>query len=554
MPSVITAFRDLDRLREIVAVLWRHGFGEVVQRLGLDSLPLTKGAEATDLRSHSLAQRVRFVLQDLGPSFVKLGQIASTRADLLPPEVITELKVLQDDVKPISWEAVRQEIEAELGGPVGDLFVSVDERPLASASIAQVHRGRLASEVEGQPPHDVALKVQRPGIQETVARDVDLLYWFARALERAVPESRRYSPVALVSEFDRSIKAELDFLLEADHAERFAKNFEGDPRVRFPKVYRSHSGKRVLTLEFLDGRKLNDALAQGLEGRRLASASVDVVIKMIFEDGFFHADPHPGNLLVLGSNDAPVVGLLDLGLVGHLSGAVRDRALDLMVAAAREDYGSVADALIALGRPTRKVDMAAFRADVEMRGRKYVGRALGEIEIAAVVRDLIWGAVKHGIDMPPDFMLVGRALMTLEGTARQIAPDLDVFAEARPHLIRLVAQRYSPDKLTGDLVRTALRVSGMAGQMPEQVSEILEDLRQGHLTLKTSDALAPQSLDRLGRRLYAGLVVAALVVGGSAIIASGRLPWAGVALLAAALLGGAAHVIADWWRALGLRR
>ena len=171
-------------------------------------------------------------------------------------------------------------------------------------------------------------------------------------------------------------------------------------------------------------RKLNDALAQGLDGRALASVSVHAVIKMIFEDGFFHADPHPGNLLVLGPNDAPVVGLLDLGLVGHLSGATRDRALDLMVAAAREDYSAVADALYALGRPTRKVDMAAFRTDVETLGRKYVGRALGEIEVAAVVRDLIWGAVKHGIDMPPDFMLVGRALMTLEGTARQIDAGL----------------------------------------------------------------------------------------------------------------------------------
>lgn len=554
MPSVITAFRDLDRLREIVAVLWRHGFGEVVQRLGLDNLIVARGAEPADLRSHSLAQRVRFVLQDLGPSFVKLGQIASTRADLLPADVIVELKILQDDVKPITWEAVRQEVEADLGGPVAELFESVDERPLASASIAQVHRGRLRPAAAGEAPREVAIKVQRPGIQETVARDVDLLYWFARALERAVPESRRYSPVDLVAEFDRSIKAELDFLQEADHAERFAKNFEGDGRVHFPGVFRSHSGKRVLTLEFLDGRKLNVALAEGLDGRALASASVHVVIKMIFEDGFFHADPHPGNLLVLGPNAAPVVGLLDLGLVGHLSGATRDRALDLMVAAAREDYGAVADALYALGRPTRKVDMAAFRSDVETLGRKYVGRALGEIEIAAVVRDLIWGAIKHGIDMPPDFMLVGRALMTLEGTARQIAPDLDVFSEAKPYLIRLVAQRYSPDKLTGDLLRTALRVSGMAGQMPEQVSEILEDLRKGHLTLKTADADAPPAFDRLGRRLFAGLVVASLVLGGSAVLAVGRHPWAGAALLLAAALGGVGHVVADWWRALGLRR
>jgi ubiquinone biosynthesis protein len=281
---------------------------------------------------------------------------------------------------------------------------------------------------------------------------------------------------------------------------------------------------------------------------------VAVVIKMIFEDGFFHADPHPGNLLVLGPDSAPVVGLLDLGLVGHLSGATRDRALDLMVAAAREDYGAVADALYALGRPTRKVDMAAFRSDVETLGRKYVGRALGEIEIAAVVRDLIWGAVKHGIDMPSDFMLVGRALMTLEGTARQIAPDLDVFSEARPYLIRLVAQRYSPDKLTGDLLRTAMRLSGVAGQMPEQVAEILEDLRKGHLTLKTADTSAPLAFDRLGRRLFAAAVVASLVLGGSAVLAVGRHPYVGAALLAAAALGGAGHVVLDWWRALGLRR
>ena len=554
MSSVITAFRDLDRLREIVAVLWLHGFGEVLQRLGLDTIPVAEGVQRTDLRSHSIAQRVRFVLQDLGPSFVKLGQIASTRADLLPPEFILELKILQENVKPITWDAVRQEIESDLGGPVGELFLFVDECPLASASIAQVHRGRLAPTAEGQPERDVAIKVQRPGIQEIVARDVDLLYRFARALERAMPESRRYSPVDLVAEFDRSIKAELDFLQEADHAERFAKNFEGDPRVILPGVIRSHLGKRVLTLEFLHGRKLHDALAQGLDARALARASVQVVIKMIFEDGFFHADPHPGNLLVLGPNDAPVVGLLDFGLVGHLSGATRDRALDLMVAAAREDYSAVADALYALGRPTRKVDMAAFRIDVESLGRKYVGRPLGEIEIAAVVRDLIWGAIKHGIDMPSDFMLVGRALMTLEGTARQIAPDLDVLSEAKPYLIGLVAQRYSPDKLTGDLVRTALRMSGMAGQMPEQVSEILEDLRKGHLTLKTSDAQAPLAFDRLGRRIFVSLIVASLVVGGSTVFALGRNPSVGAMLLVVAALFASAHLLFDWWRALEVRR
>jgi ubiquinone biosynthesis protein len=550
MPSVITAFKDLDRLREIAGVLARHGFGEVLQRIGLESFVVGRTPEA-DLRAHSLGQRLRFVLQDLGPSFVKLGQIASTRADLLPADVIAELKVLQDDVKPVAWELVRKEIEDDLGGPVSELYASVDEKPLASASIAQVHRGVLRDE-DGE--HAVAIKVQRPNIRDTVERDVDLLYWLARAIERAIPESRRYSPVDLVSEFDRSIKAELDFMQEAEHAERFAKNFEGDARVRFPKVYRKASGKRVLTLEFLDGRRLTDAIAAGVDGKYIATTSVGVVIKMIFEDGFFHADPHPGNILVLGPPESPTIGLLDLGLVGHLTGPMRDRALDLMVAAVREDFDAVADALYALGRPTRKVDMPVFRNDVATLGRKYLGKRLGEVEVSALVRDLIWGAVKHGIDMPPDFMLVGRSLMTMEGTGRQIHPQLDLVTEARPYFLRLVAQRYSPDKLTGDLLKTALRMSGAAGQMPEQLAEILDDLRKGHLTLKTTDTQAMSVYDRLGRRMYAGLVVASLVLGGSVVIAAGRDPWVGVGMFVVAAVFGGAHTLRDWWRTLGLRR
>ena len=550
MPSVITAFRDLDRLRQIAVVLARHGFGEVVQRIGLDDL-MIGAARPDDLRAQSIGERLRLVLQDLGPSFVKLGQIASTRADLLPEDVIAELKVLQDDVKPVPWSEVRKELEAELGAPVGEVYVSLDERPLASASIAQVHKGILR--VEGVE-HAVAVKVQRPGIRDTVERDIDLLYWFARALERTVPESRRYSPVDLVTEFDRSIKAELDFVQEAEHSARFAKNFEGDTRVRFPGVFRHASGKRVLTMEFLPGRRLDEALRDGMDGRRLAEMSVGVVIKMIFEDGFFHADPHPGNILVLGTAEQPVLGLLDLGLVGHLSGPMRDKAIDLLVAAVREDFAAVADALYALGRPTRKVDMPVFRTDVETLGRKYLGRRLQEIALAGLVRDLIWGAVKHGIDMPADFMLVGRALMTMEGTGRQIHPDLDIVGEARPHLLRLVARRYAPDRLTGDFVRTAMRVSSMAGTMPEQVNEILEDLRKGHLTLNSSDPALPPALDRLGRRVYSGLTVSALIAGGAVLIALDRHPLVGIGMFAVAALVAGGHLVRDWWRSLGLRR
>ncbi len=551
MPSVMTALQDLDRLREIVRVLVRHGFGEVVQRLGLDHLTLGKGEAPSELRTESLGQRLRFVLQDLGPSFVKLGQIASTRSDLLPEEVITELKFLQEEVKPIPWEAVREAIEGELGSPVTELYVRVDEKPIASASIAQVHRGVWRDDA-GE--HDVAIKVQRPGIQATVTRDIDLLYWLARALERTIPETRRYNPVDLVSEFDRSIQAELDFVQEAEHAERFAKNFEGDGRVRFPVIYRPMSGRRVLTMEFLDGYGLHAALAAGFDGKRIAEEAVGVVIKMAFEDGFFHADPHPGNLKVMGTPEAPVVGLLDLGLVGHLTGPLRDKALDLMVAAVREDFVGVADALYALGRPTRKVDQDAYRKDVETLGRKYMGKRLQEIDLGGMVRDLIWGASKHGIDIPPDFVMAGRALVTLEGTGRQLHPELDVLTVARPYFLRLLARRYAPDKLTGDLLRTAFRLSGVASQMPEQVAEIFEDLRKGHLTVKTAEQELAPNLDRLGRRLHSGLVVASLVLGGAGVVASGRALVLGVAMLGLAALLAGGHQVADWWRALGIRR
>ncbi|MFO0652187.1 MAG: AarF/UbiB family protein [Polyangiales bacterium] len=552
MPSVITAFRDLDRLREIASVLAKHGFGEVLQRLGLESLVPGRREDA-EMHAASLGQRLRFVLQDLGPSFVKLGQIASTRADLIPADVIAELKVLQDDVKTVPWAQIKLEIEEDLGGSITDLYEEVDPTPLASASIAQVHKGRMR---DGDNVVDVAIKVQRPHIRDTVERDIDLLYWFARAMERAIPESRRYSPVDLVAEFDRSIVAELDFMQEAEHAERFAKNFEGDTRVRFPKVYRRMSGKRVLTLEFFHGKHLDDALAAGWDGKKIASMSVGVVIKMIFEDGFFHADPHPGNIMVMGTPEEPVLGLLDLGLVGHLSGPMRDKALELMVAAVREDFDAVADALYALGRPTRKVDMKDFRNDVQTLGRKYLGRKLGEIQASALVRDLIWGAVKHGIDMPPDFVMVGRALMTMEGTGRQIHPELDLLVEGRPHLLRLIAQRYSPDRLTGDAIKAALRLSGMAGQMPEQVSEILDDLRKGHLTLKAADPELSPVFDRLGRRLYTGLTVSAMVIGGSFVVANARgyWVWLGALMLAAAAFQATAHILRDWWRALALRR
>jgi ubiquinone biosynthesis protein len=567
MVSVFTAVRDLGRLRQIYAVLVRHGFGELAQRLGLGGKRASTGSaaivveengEALDIppseavrgeeeaKRISLPERVRLVAMDLGPSFVKLGQIASTRPDIFPPDWITALKKLQDEVNPLAFDDIRTAVESSLGTSIEDVFDRFEQKPLAAASIGQVHRAVLK---HATGPKDVVVKVQRPGVRETVARDLELLHALAKLVERTIPESRIYSPSALVDQFDRAITAEMDFSLEADNAARFRQNFAGRAEVRFPDIYKEASTKQVLTLEFLDGGKVYDAIdKRGFSGPLIARTAVGVVIKMIFEDGFFHADPHPGNILIGGTPEAPVLGLIDLGMVGRLSPEMRDKTVDMMVAAVREDHLALADALYAIGTPTRKVDMRAYRAEVARLSEKYLGRPLKEIDLAAMLSDLVRGATQFGIEIPPDFLLVGKALMTIDGVGKEIYPDLDVFGEARPFFLELLRKRYSPERMGMELWRGVERLSVAAYDLPQQMREVLDDLRLGRLTVRTSDPTLPTTVDRLGRRLFVGFVVSAFVVSGTVLLTTGAHETMGYVLVVFGILAMAAHVTVDLWR------
>lgn len=573
MITVISAVRDLVRLREITSVLVRHGFGEVVARLGFGQKSRRDASGDADVqvvdgetpeiskeeleageaekKRISTPERIRLVLQDLGPSFIKLGQIASTRNDLLPPDVITELRKLQDNVPPVSFEEVKGVVESSLGAPLDKLYVSFDEKPLATASIGQVHRAVLRT---ADGPQDVVVKVQRPNVASTVARDLELLHILAAALERAIPETKIYSPIGLVQNFDRSITAELNFTIEAENAERFTHNFQGskyEALVRFPKVYREASSKRVLTLEFFDGVKVDRVKDVGIDPKRVAKNAVGIVIKMAFEDGFFHADPHPGNVIILGGKpgDAmvdPVIGLIDVGMVGRLSPELRERTIDLMLAAARNDPYGVADALYAVGRPTRKVDMREYRAYAATLAENYLGRPMAEIDLAAMIRDLVQGAMKFGIEIPPDFMLVGKALMTLEIVAKNLYPQLDLFGEVQPHFIDLLKKRYSPQRLGNELIRGFEQLSRVGYDVPIQAREVLEDLRLGRLVIKTADPSLPIAADRLGRRLFSGLVVSSFIVAGAFALPHSQL--AGGILLGLGALLLMMHTFRDWMR------
>ncbi len=536
MAALLNTVRDLDRLRQIVAVLGRHGFGEVIQRTGLGSL-LGSGTK-TEKPKVAIGERLRLAMQDLGPSAVKLGQIMSTRPDLIPPDVIEELKKLQDSVPPLPFESLRESVEESLGAPLSDVYESFDEKPLASASIGQVHRAKLRSPTG---PIDVVVKIQRPNIKNTIERDLDLLYWLARAIERSIPESKTYGPVKLVQEFERSITAELDYHLEADNAARFTRNFVGHTNVKFPYVHKDASARRVLTLEFLDGCKVYEAVAAGHSGELLSKNTLEILIKQIFEDGFFHADPHPGNLIIMGAHDAPVLGMVDLGLVGRLTTEMRDRTIDLMVAVAREDHRSIADALYAIGKPTKKIDRRAYNAEVARLADRYLGKTLQDIKVSALIRDLVGGATKFGLEIPPDFLMVGKALMTVEGIGKELYPELDVFSEVKPYFLRLFWQRYSPEKMSAELVRTATRIGGAATDLPVQLQDVLEDIRQGRLILRTRDAELDPAFDRLGRRLYSGMIVGALLLGSSVLLAQ-KSYIIGATFVVSALLWGGAHM------------
>ncbi len=561
MVSLLSAARDLARVRDIARVLVRHGFGEIVYRTGLGR---KKGKEkdpeldaelseeeqkgAAEAKQMSSAVRARRVLEDLGPSFVKLGQIISTRTDILPADLVRELKKLQDSVPPVPFDDIKRQVEHSLGAPIEEVFETFDPEPLAAASIAQVHCATLKTD-DGVVK--VAVKVQRPGIGDTVKSDVDILHGLAALVERTIPESKIYSPVGLVQQFDRAITSELDFSTEAENAIRFAENFEGYKQVKFPKVYKQASSKQVLTLEFLDGQKIYDAMENGHDGKKLARIAVDIVVKQIFEDGFFHADPHPGNVFVMGTPERPIFAMIDLGMVGRLSPRMRDLTVDLMVAAVRKDYEGIADALYAIGTKTKKVDMNAYRAEVSLLAEKYLGKQLKDIEISELIRDLVQGATKYGLEIPPDFMLVGKALMTIEGVGKEIDPELDVFNEVKPLFLEILRKRYSPERIGNELLRRVERLSGATYNVPQQLSELLDDVALGRLVVKTEALQSGAITDRLGRRISSGIVSSALMLSGAWLVAAEH-HWLGGILMALAVGLYLLHVSLDTLR--GLRK
>ncbi len=522
------AFNDLNRLRQIAAAVVRHGFGAYLSRSRLaeqlGGTPPPSGAPADG--SRSTAARFRELLAELGPTFTKLGQLLSTRRDVLPAAWIKELEALQDDCPPLPLSDIRTVIERSLGKPVEALFAELDPAPLASASIAQVHRARTH---DGQ---QVVVKVQRPDIRARIDADLALLQYLAKLLEAVIEETGVYTPTAVIEEFDRTIHEELDFENEARNARAMRAANEGREQVVIPRVHDALSSSQVLTLDYIEGTRLNDITPEGgFDPERIARNIIEMSFRQLFEDGLFHGDPHPGNILILPGNR---LALLDFGLVGRLTRPQQELLVTLIVAVALRDPDSMARLLDKIGAPDPRGPLGDLRGDIGGILERYLGLRLDEIRTATLLGDLLDLAVRHRIKVPKEYAVLAKASMTVEGIIRRLYPRLDILEVGLPYARQLLLARFSPEDPSGTLMRTLLRFQGLAEDVPHQLQQILADLEGGKLRINVRSADVEQlgeQVRSVGTLLFLGLLSASLTVGGLIIVAFRASPLPGLVAL-----------------------
>src|SRR5437588_1470906 len=511
-----TATRNLGRLSEIAQVLVRHGFGYVFERHRLtDLLPWRERVATLDGQPSQRGRALRNALDELGPTFVKFGQLLSTRPDVLPPDIIAELRGLQDDVRPFPFGQVEQVIEEDLDLTLDKLFTSFDEKPVAAASIGQVHRATLPN------GRDVAVKVQRPGAPRQIEADLALLYQAARIAKERVRALDFIDARQLVDEFSRSIRQELDYRLEARNADAFHRNFAGHPHVHVPRVYWSYTRSRVLTLEWLDGVQVVDIdpAEWSLEERReLAYLMTETWMTMIFRNGFFHGDPHPANILVLGSADQ--IGLVDFGQTGKLSDDDMSKLTRLFIDAASENVDALPRRLADLGVRYPKEREEEFLAELRELYYRYYGASLAEIDPLQVIREAFNLIYTMNLRLPTRFLLLDKAIATLGSVGIELYPDFNVFEVAQPYARALMLDRFGPKRLVARARKESLKLAQVVTEMPYQLHDFLEEIRDGQIEVgfvhKGLEDLL-NSLDVVFNRLVIAMIVAGGLIGSSLI-------------------------------------
>ena len=505
--------RYLRRYRQIVEILADYGFGAVLAQMGLsDRLNVPRRwRRRRDIPGDAMTnpRRLRRALEELGPTFIKFGQILSTRSDVMPPEYLEELSYLQDEVPPVSWEEAKEVVESELEVPIEDLFAQVDPVPIASASLAQVHVARL---VGGE---EVVVKIQRPNLEKMVNLDLDIIYDLAQTAQQRISAASRFEVGDLAEEFASALRAEMDFRREAWNADRFRKNFEDEKHLYVPKIYWDYSTKRLLVMERLRGIKIDnlEALkAAGYSPQRLSGHAADFALKEVLIDGFFHADPHPGNMLIMPGE---VIGVLDFGTIGRLDEKDRANLARLFIAAVQLDAEAIVDQLQRMGVANYRVDRVGLERDLKRILTRYYGLPIYEIdaqEISKAVQPLLY---EYKLYIPTDYYLLMKTVIMMQGVGLTLDPDFDIFEAAQPYIGKLFRRMWLPSSWGPDAIRLALDWKDFASILPRKSSRILDQVERGQLTVQAEiPQLEPTMnlVDRWINRVIFSVLVAALLV------------------------------------------
>lgn len=552
--ETLGAARDMGRLNQILGVLIRHGFGDSVRRLGLaDRLESAghalKWEHAADLARLEPPVQVRLAIEELGPTFVKLGQILAGRADLFGPEFIAEFEKLHSHVPAVPLDTLRPQLREDLGGEPEDVFARFDPEPLAAASIAQVHRAQLKDGTE------VVVKIRRPGITDTIEADLRLVGRIAAVVEAEMPNLKPYRPQQLVRELARSLKRELDLASECRNAERIAANLAPLPWIVVPKVHWQHTTERVNVQDFVGGVAGNDLDGldvNGFDRNLLAQRGSQAVLKMIVQDGFFHADPHPGNVFYLEGNR---IAFIDFGMVGRLSQRRREELLSLLLGLVERNAQTVADVLLDWTGDEHGVNLAMLETEIEAFVDQYHGTPLAQLNLGQMLADVTTILREHHLGLPSDMALLIKAFITLEGMGRGLDPEFHMTTEALPLLRQVVRARYQPKVVANRAWQTLRRTLAVAEQLPHDVSRLLRNARRGRVHVGIELAHLKRvgdQIDRAANRLTMALVIAALIIGSSIVmtVQGGPtlfgLPAFGFIGFASAFVGGLWLVRAIW--------
>ncbi|RQD77907.1 MAG: AarF/ABC1/UbiB kinase family protein [Candidatus Syntrophonatronum acetioxidans] len=533
-------YKHFHRYRDVVQTLAKHGFDFLIKQIGLTEFLRGRKYTPEEELEDSTAKRLRLAIEELGTTFIKVGQLLSTRPDLIPKEWTIELSKLQDEVPPFSFMEVREQVETELGHTLEDLFSSIEAEPLASASIGQVHRATLHG------GEKVAIKVQRPDIEETIKTDLEILHDLARLLEKHTDWASMYNLRDLVIEFEDILTNELNYLNEGQNMDIFRKNFKGDKRTFVPEVYWDYTTKRVLTMEYVKAVKLTDSeklYKMNVDMEKVVTSLCEVVFKQIFMDGVFHGDPHPGNVMVFP--DSRIV-LLDFGIVGVIDEELKEKFGDLLIAQVSRNNEAILRNFLSLGLAPPDINRRELRQDIERMQHKYYDMPLSKIKLGEVMKEFLEVAFDYNIKLPTEFTLLAKAMIILEGIISRLAPQLSLMEIAEPFGKDLTKRRFTYDHIKKTLSKNIQEYGEILGNIPRQLTDLFNILEKGQfkVTLEHKDIREFLSeLNHMINRLAFSLVLASLIVGLSLIVQGiehsilWRIPLAEIGFIVAGAMG-----------------